>query len=70
MDLMEDMEVKLEGAGSGGGSINIFYKESIEKGNITTYNGPRGGGYAQGGLGGTGCITIGNISTETFVKDE
>lgn len=72
----------LGGGGSGGGSINLFYKTNITKGTITVNGGTRGGaqavifhthgrdyGYA-GGNGGTGCITIGNIYTGTFIKDE
>ncbi len=31
--------------------------------------GTRGSGRAAGGSGGAGCVTIGNISTRTFVKD-
>lgn len=65
------------GGGSGGGSINIFYNNNIRntgtiqcnggKGAIR-YNGPNGYGWGQNG--GAGSITIGNISTGTFVKDE
>lgn len=65
------------GGGSGGGSINLFYNNSITKGTITAtcgYGGTNGGGswtYKRvGGNGGAGSITIGNISTGTFVKDE
>lgn len=67
------------GGGSGAGSINIFHKENIENEKIVANAGQGGGaspgdahhwpGYP-GGSGGTGCITIGNISTGTFVKDE
>ena len=62
------------GGGSGGGSINIFYKSSMLKGVISVTGGA--GGQSKnsnergGGAGGTGCTTIGNISTGTFVKDE
>lgn len=62
------------GGGSGAGSINIFYKNTIKKGTITSIGGPGGkngrrlGGI--GGAGGAGSVTIGNISTGTFVKDE
>lgn len=63
------------GSGSGGGSINIFYKSNIERGIITANGGVAGpidsrGGHCQGGSGGNGSITIGNISTGTFVEDE
>lgn len=70
------------GGGSGGGSINLFYKVNVTKGTILVNGGTKGNaqsvisttvgydyGYA-GGNGGSGCITIGNISTGTFVKDE
>lgn len=60
------------GGGSGGGSINIFYKEQINKGTVNA-NGGKGGDSAgwkvYGGDGGNGSITIGNISTGTFIKD-
>lgn len=61
------------GGGSGGGSINLFYTTKVNIGIITSYKGSSGGSnYSnkyKGGDGGTGCITIGNISTGTFVKD-
>lgn len=57
------------GGASGGGSINVFYKEQS---NITveacSTKGGEGKGYYSGS-GGDGSITIGNISTGTFVKD-
>ena len=68
------------GGASGGGSINIFYRNNIPKGTITAIGG--NGGYASltnsygahigknGGNGGAGSTTIGNISTGTFVKDK
>ena len=55
-----------DGGSSGGGSINLFYKETTNKGNINA----NGGSIGNGGAGGAGSITIGNISTGTFVKDE
>lgn len=65
------------GGGSGGGSINLFYNDTIIKGTITVncgYGGTTSGEnlvYKRvGGNGGAGCITIGNISTGTFAKDE
>lgn len=77
---MEDMECLAGGGGSGGGSINLFYQSHIAKG-IIQNNGGSGGGTSYyhghlhsagrpGGTGGAGSITIGNISTGTFVKDE
>lgn len=64
--------MKSAGGGSGGGSINIFYKGSIQKGSLSVYGGSGGSCYRgrHGGSGGAGSITIGNISTGTFVKDE
>lgn len=64
------------GGASGGGSVNLFYKNLFTKGTITTTGGTGGdswgfgNGGGNGGNGGNGCITIGNISTGTFVKDE
>ena len=42
------------GGGSGGGSINVFYKNQINKGTINA---------------GNGCVTTGNISTGKFISD-
>lgn len=65
------------GGGSGGGSINLFYNTTFTRGNINCNGGAAGnrpwewkvvGCY--GGAGGSGSITIGNISTGTFLKDE
>lgn len=53
------------GGASGGGSINIFYKDSISKGTITATGGTSSGG----GHGGAGTLTTGNIGSKTFVKD-
>ena len=60
------------GGGSGAGSINIFYANSITKGTITATGGAAGlgtrnGESANAGTGGDGSITIGSISTESFV---
>ena len=66
---MEEIIVLTGGGGSGGGSINIFYKTSITNGTIIASGGTRGSGKVVGGSGGAGCVTIGNISTGTFVKD-
>lgn len=55
------------GGSSGGGSINLFYKtDYLNQGTITATGGSNG----RGGKGGDGCITIGNISSGTFVSDE
>ncbi len=65
--------VDKDGGGSGGGSINLFYKSNITRGSINSNGGTYGTGESarrNGGYGGAGSITIGNISTGTFVKDE
>lgn len=49
----------MNGGGSGGGSINIFFEENIIKGTISAI----GGNWA-----GAGSISIGNISTGTYVE--
>ena len=59
--------------GSGAGSINIFYNSILNRGTIIATGGS-GGDYnpydcGYGGKGGDGCITIGNISTGTFVQE-
>lgn len=60
------------GGASGGGSINIFYKENFDKGTITVTGGVGGHDsrkYANsGGDGGLGTISIGNISSGTYVE--
>lgn len=60
------------GGGSGGGSINIFFKTECIKGTIVANGGTRGVGTrgsecAHGGYGGTGTVSVGNISTGTYV---
>lgn len=61
------------GGGSGGGSINLFYRTNITTSVITANAGLGGASnrsysvYSKGGDGGAGCVTIGNISTRTFV---
>ena len=67
------------GGGSGGGSINIFYN-TIQGKNTMYVNGGIGGirhntynnnNYnGIGGTGGTGTISIGSISTGTYVSNE
>ena len=57
------------GGASGGGSINLFYKSNITKGTINVNGGYGVAAWMKGGNGGAGCITIGNISTGTFVKE-
>ena len=60
------------GGASGGGSLNIFTSNTKNTGTITATGGQRFigpnsyGGYAQGGLGGNGCVTITNIDEYNF----
>ena len=60
------------GGSSGGGSINIFYKESYNSKTSVEANGGVSrrdvSTGAEGGAGGNGTVTIGNIGT--FVKNE
>lgn len=58
------------GGSSGGGSINIFYKDKISLLKEIATGGSAVGTSIKGGAGGNGTVTIGNISTGTFVKDE
>ena len=59
------------GGASGGGSINIFYWNSLFLGKINTSGGNGGPSRENyGGNGGEGSITIGSISSGTFIKDE
>ncbi len=63
------------GGASGGGSINIFYSKKIETKETTdeaykVTGGDRITYYGTNGAGGKGTITIGNISSGIFVKDE
>lgn len=63
----------LTGGGSGGGSINIFYKSKFENIGTIDANGvpcPVGYSSRRGGAGGNGTITIGSISTGDFVSDK
>ena len=56
------------GGGSGGGSINVFYKNLNTRGELSAAGGT-GGITVTGGIGGAGDVTIGNISTGTFVEN-
>lgn len=61
------------GGGSGGGSINIFYRTIYEKGTVTAAGGTGGIGASSslgynGGAGGNGTISIGSIATGTYVE--
>ena len=55
------------GGASGGGSINVFTNNEISLNKTVSAAG--GTKINNGGTGGTGSITIGNISTGTFVKN-
>ncbi len=61
------------GGGSGGGSVNIFYRKESTLGTITANAGAggagtRGGGETtRGGLGGAGTVTKGSVETGDFV---
>ena len=54
------------GGSTGGGSINIFYSNSIYQGNVTATGGKETGTYSDfecyGGAGGNGCITFSKIN--------
>lgn len=61
------------GGGSGGGSINIFYKDSYNNSGSIRANGGTGGTgeysygvYSNGGNGGTGSISVGQILDGTY----
>lgn len=75
MEALEEMVIG-GGAGSGGGSINIFYKSKFTNNQITAIGGKRGTSYVfsppgpNAGNGGNGSITIGSISTGSFVVIE
>lgn len=56
------------GGSSGAGSINLFYIDNLEKGNILAEGIAKGTNH-NGGAGGNGSITMGNIATGTFVKE-
>lgn len=57
------------GGSTGGGSVNIFYKDNYQNnGSILAKKGD--GAYGGGGSGGDGTVTIGNISTGIFIKNE
>lgn len=56
------------GGSSGGGSINIFTQNITDLGKKEARGGE--GANEGGGAGGNGTITIGNISSGTFAKDE
>lgn len=54
------------GGASGGGSINVFYKELKNKGE---FNVTGGKSTNYGGAGGDGTFTVGRIENGTFIKE-
>ena len=50
------------GAGSGGGSINIFYGGLFINNGLITANGGISSNIVNGGKGGDGCITIDKLN--------
>lgn len=55
----------MSGGSSGGGSVNVFYKLSYSNtGTVEAVGGTSG----NGGAGGEGSVTIGCISTGSFVQ--
>lgn len=55
----------------GGGSVNIFYNNQYENTGTITANGGSaiaGEGGNAGGAGGRGSVSVGNISTGTYVS--
>ena len=60
----------LGGGGSGGGSINIFYKGTYSStGTYSVVSYKSGSVSGSGGAGGAGTVTIGSIATGTFAKN-
>lgn len=55
---------------SGGGSINVFYKNLTEGTNFAyEVNGGTSAGGCPGGAGGLGTFTKGRITEEGFIKE-
>lgn len=61
----------MEISASGGGSINIFYKQILNRGTITANGGSSIYGEAgnAGWAGGNGSISIGNISSNSYIAE-
>ena len=57
------------GGSSGGGSINIFYNNEYSNNGTVVANGGTAAGTNKGGAGGKGTVSIGNISTGTYVSN-
>ena len=65
----KDGSATTAGGSSGGGSINIFYTNNVEVGNIQTNGGEIAkGSKSKGGAGGNGSISVGQIVDETYVS--
>ena len=56
------------GGATGGGSINIFYKQNYTIGNIYANGGNAVGSYRLGGRGGQGSISVGQIVDGSYVS--
>ena len=56
----------IDGGSSGGGSINVFYRNSFNCTNITTVFDCSGGSCGNGGAGGTGSIAIGSVANGVY----
>lgn len=62
------------GGSSGGGSVNVFYKQDIRYGDITAKGGESANGVqntaAAGGAGGDGTVTIGKIENGNYTENQ
>lgn len=69
MDHLVDKLLFVVGGASGGGSINIFYKEAYENdGIINSEGGNEGHSQNDGGAGGNGSISIGQLLNGTYTN--
>lgn len=60
----KDSTYQVSGGGAGGGSVNIFYKDLIEKGTVTV-DGQKNTGFTYpGGEGGKGTITYSKVESK------
>lgn len=56
------------GGASGGGSVNIFYKNNCVNGTISVSGGASATGHVTSGAGGNGSISVGQIVDGTYVS--
>ena len=56
------------GGASGGGSINIFYRNNYKEGRYNVEGGNTSGTTSKGGAGGKGTISVGKIQDGTYVS--